>query len=387
MTNMCELFSISLKLIILFRQRLSEVENLNVADQREFLNLWYEAIKSQDLEEADNWKKRFDSRSGLFTDPELGKLYDLLQLRYHLLRQDYGRAEESLRQLRPEAVQAHWLNYYYHFFKGIYHYDRLQYDQAIDHYKKANFFTEQLTPDESAEFYYKLAAAYHRNYEITRSIKCAETALDIFRQKSHHKRVTACEILLGINNKDIAQYKEAERHYHNALIAVEKSGDRLLKIMVYHNYGVLSSNQGDPKASLSFLKKAKRLIEPWENRMKVQSLYLLANNYYQSNERDIARRKLHFAIMIAEQSRYPDYIHHCTMLKSKYERPDQFEAVYRQGISFFSERGRWDNVTRYSEELAAYYREKGFHEMAGEFYELAALSRNKLKKERVFSHG
>lgn len=370
-----------------FGKRLLEVENLKVADQREFLNLWYEAIKSQDLEEARNWKKRFDSRSELFTDPELKKFFKLLVLRYHLMREDYEEAEAAHNRLKPEREKGHWLNYYYHFFKGIYYYDQLQYDQAIEHYTQANLFTADISPEETAEFYYKLASAYHRNYEITRSIKCAEISLDIFRQRFHHKRMAACEILLGINNKDIEQYKEAERHYHNALLSVEKSADRLLKIIVYHNYGVLSSNQNDAKTALSFLMKARKLIEPWENRMKVQSLYLIAKNYFKIDRTDIALRKLHFALMISEHGGYPDYFHHCTMLYAKYEEPDRFESAYREGISFFNDRERWDNVIGYSEELAAYYREKGFHELSGEYYELAALARNKLKKERVLSHG
>lgn len=359
---------------------------MKVEDQREVLETWYEAIRSQDLDEANNWKKRFDARSGLFTEPAEKKFFALLNLRYYLMREDYNSAEEMLANLHPEEEKYNLLNYYYYFFKGIYHYDQQEYQKAIEHYAKAKLFTSDIKYEEAAEFYYKFASAYQRNYEITQSSKCAEKALDIFRLKNNHKRIVACENLLGINNKDIGQFKEAELHYHNALISADKSRDRFLKLMTLHNYGVLASIQNDPENALKLLSRAKKLIEPWENRFKVQNLYLIAKNHFKMDQFDLAIHKVKFALMVSEQSDFPDFYHHCKMLQAKYKDTDYFVEGYKKGIAFFYDHKRWDYVNEYGEELATYFRKEGFHEQCGEYYGLSSLARNKIKEERGTPH-
>lgn len=356
---------------------------MKTEEQQELLEHWYKAIKSLDTAEANNWKKRFDSREDLFTSHEQRKFHELLSLRYHLMNEDYRKAAQMLETLRPEPEEMHWLNYFYHFFKGQYFFGYKNYLESIDHLLKAKVFASNLETEELAEFYYKLAFSYYKNYEITQSIKYAEKALDLFRSKVNFKRIANCENLLGMNNSDIEQYKEAELHFHNALVSSEKSEDRLTKFMVLQNYGKLSTKQYKTKTALSLLTRAKKLIHPWENRIKVQNLFLISKNLFRNDHKDIARRKLSFALIIAEQNEYIDYFHHCNMLMAKYVNTELFEDTYQQGISFFYENKLWVYVIEYSEDLASHYRDHDLHEHSGQYYHLAVLAKNKFKEKRA----
>lgn len=62
-----------------------------------------------------------------------------------------------------------------------------------------------------------------------------------------------CENLLGLNNHDIQQYKESEQHYQNALIYVEKVQNKLLRIRILHNLGLLHSKNNNQIAALDYL--------------------------------------------------------------------------------------------------------------------------------------
>lgn len=360
---------------------------MRIEEQQELLELWYDAMRKQDRDEADNWKKRFDSRLDLFTGAEQKRFYQLLLFRYYLMCKDLRKAEEILKSTGPLAEDDHHvLNYYYYFFLGIYQYDRQEYMAAIESYLKAKLLVYETSQDETAEFFYKLAAAYHRSYQISLSIKFAEKALDLFRKSGNYRRIAGCENLLGVNNIDIKQYKEAERHLHHALISVEKTTNRYLKMMILHNFGYLCSRQNAPETALNLLTKAKKLIEPWENRMKVRNLYLLAKNYFRTNNRSKARMKLSFALAISEKSGFTDYYYHCILLQAKHEKPDDCHEIYRQAISYFYENERWDFVVEYCEDLADHYRGQQLHEKSSDYYHLAKQARNKMEQERAFSN-
>ncbi|HEX6923656.1 MAG TPA: tetratricopeptide repeat protein [Bacillales bacterium] len=357
---------------------------MKIEDQRELLGRWYGAIKNQDREEVSNWRKRFESRSDMFADPELQKFYELLSARYYLLDRDFAKADSALEMTGPvKEDKWHWLNYYYYFFKGISLYDQGQYQAAIENYMKAKPIVTDISLEEMGEFYFELACVYHRNYEITLSVKYADKALEIFKRKSNFRRIITCENVLGINNKDFGQYKEAERHYHEALLHLQKYNDSYLKMLVLNNFGSMCSEQNDPKAAINFLRKASPLIEPWDNGMKSRNIYLLAKNYFKTGQIQDAHLKLDFGLKMSEQVGNYEYLYRFNLLKAKFVEPEHFEYVYKEGISFFHDHKWWDYVATYSLELANYYRKSGLHQNSNDYYHMAEMARNNFKKERA----
>ncbi|HEU5139325.1 MAG TPA: hypothetical protein VFT51_05080, partial [Bacillales bacterium] len=247
---------------------------MEVQEQKERLDRWYWAMKYEDKEDADLQKQNIDAKIEEFRDPEMKKLYELLVIRYHLMYKDFEKSVSAFAETGPVEDEGHWLNYFYYFFRGIYHYDRKEYRAAIDNYMRAKPLALETTMIELAELYYKLASAHQRTYETALSIEYTKKALKIFKERSHYRRVASCQSLLGINFKDIDQYNEAERSYHDALIYAAKADNDLLKMRILHNFGVLYTDQNDPKTAISYLKKVEQRLNEQDEHLKVQNLYL-----------------------------------------------------------------------------------------------------------------
>lgn len=362
---------------------------MEVQEQRQLLDRWYGYMKNQQQEQADTQKQEIEDQSGDFTDPDLKRLYELFKVRYYLM---YDDLENSAKCLADTGLvqddKYHWLNYYYYFFRGIYHYTRQEYKTAIEWYTKARLFIADIPIEETAELFYKLAAACNRSYQISLSIQHAERALEIFKEHSHFKRISGCESLLGLNNYDIDQYKEAEQHYQEALIYVEKADDSLLKLRILHNLGYLYSEKNEPKKALDYLNQVKQLLETEielikDNYLKTQNSFLLCRSYFETDQPEKAKEALERGLALSKDEGYEDYEFHLNLLKTKFMEPSHFEEVYSEGITFFKEHDFWEYVIEYSEELASYLRGTGNHEKAVEYFSLAVDARNKMKKERA----
>ncbi|HEX6922262.1 MAG TPA: tetratricopeptide repeat protein [Bacillales bacterium] len=360
---------------------------MEIEHQRELLRRWYELMKDQDREKAVERKEKIDSAYLYQLDPELKQLYDLFMVRYHLMCEDLDKATSSLAEVGPvEVDDRHWLNYYYYFFRGIYHYDRQEYKTAIENYLRAERLVYETSLAEIGEFYYKLASAYHRAYKISQSIKYTEKALKIFKKQSYYKRIADCELLLGVNNKDIEQYKEAERHYHDALIHATKTGNDSSIMAIYVNFGVLYSEQNDPQSAISYLLKAERIIGLNESQTKIRIIYLLAKNYFRTDKIEDAREKLKAGLSNSNIYENLVFYHRFRLLNAKFLEPAHFEKSYEEGISFYNDHERWGLVIDYSEELAAYYRGTGNYEKACKYYDLAISAKNKIGKGRALQY-
>lgn len=360
---------------------------MEVKEQRECLDRWYGYMKNQQHDNADTRKRKIETQANDFTDPDIRKLYKLLNVRYYLLHTDMEKATTALAETGTvEDDKYHWLNYYYYFFRGIYHYERHEYSMAIDYYMKAKLFISDIPFEETAELYYKMASAYNRTYEISVSIRYTEKALTTFKGHFCFKRIADCENLLGLNNHDIHQYNEAEKHYHDALIYAEKADDTILKKRILHNLGLLYTEQNDPKRALEYLHQVYETLPLFDKYLKCQNLYLLARNYFKTDKIDKARHMLNIGLDLSTSCGYMDFYYQFALLKTKFFEPFFFVKSYKEGISYFVEHELWEYVIEYSEELATYLRGVGDHEDSLTYFQLAVDAKNTMKKERVFVH-
>ncbi|HEX7063560.1 MAG TPA: hypothetical protein VF199_00700 [Bacillales bacterium] len=359
---------------------------MEVKEQKERLDRWYWAMKYEGKEDADLQKRNIDARLEEFSNPEMKSLYELLVIRYHLMYKDFENAASAFAETGPVEDENHWLNYFYYFFRGIYHYDRKEYRAAIDNYMKAKPLALEITMIELAELYYKLASAYLRTYETALSIEFTKKALEIFKERSHYIRMADCNNLIGINLKDIKQYKEAEHFYHDAVIHATKADDEPLKMRIFHNFGVLYTEQNDPKTAISYLQKVNQCLDKQDEHLKVQNLYLLARNYFKTDQVEKARNHLSEGIILSSGHEDQEYYYHCKLLEAKFLKPDRFESVYIEGIAYYQNHELWEFVYEYGQELASYYRGSEFYQVACEYYDLAINARNNIEKERALSH-
>lgn len=360
---------------------------MEVDKLQEWLNLWYWSMKYEDKRKAEAHKSKIDSALEAFTEPRLRKWYQLLTARYHLANKDLAAAASVLAETEPiDEEEPSPLGYYYFFFRGIYHYDQGHYRTAIEMYLRALPAAEKMAKIEKAEFYYKLATAYHRTYQIALSAEFLKKALKIFKQHSFYQRAAHCENVLGLNYHDTKQFKEAQYHYHNALIYAEKAADQYVKMLTLHNFGLLHSDQNEPKAAINHLLQARSLIDSRDQRLNAQNLYLLAKNYFRNGQTANAREMINRGLEASEEMKDKEFYYRCSLLKAKFVEPAFFEKTYREGIAFYFDRELWERVIEYSEELAIYYQGTELFEEACRYYDLAIIARNKIEERRALSY-
>lgn len=347
--------------------------------QEERLKDWYKAMKNWDKEEAALHKTAFETDEELKNKPEIHKLSRLLTARFHLMNQDLDLAASALAESVPEVDEDDRVTYFYHFFHGIYEYQRRNYTEAIDHYLKAEpIIKTKNNQEELAEFSYKLASAYHRTYHVVLSIEYAKQALRIFRTHSHYVRMAHCENLIALNYQEIKHYKETERHLRGAWLYAARIRDEEVKRMVLHNFGYFYSQQNDPKTALVYLMQAYELIGSDADLLKIQNLYLSAENYFKMDQKVKAASVLNEAHILARDFEHKGYVLRCDMLRAKYTEPSSFEKTYKTGIRYFHEKERWEIVNDASKELAAFYQKKSRYQEACFYYDLSITARDKI---------
>jgi tetratricopeptide (TPR) repeat protein len=356
------------------------VEEKNLIER---LDQWYTFLREQEKEKAIELKDEIDPLVTEASDPVLKNTYDLLHVRFYLLVNDLDRAGESLEKLNSFEEQSdNRLNYFYHFFNGMFLYDSKRYRDSINSYLKAEPYLNQLDDRlETAMFKYELAAAYHRANYITLSIDNASEALRLFKDEYHYRKSADCENVLGINFKYIGQYEQAEVHYHNALIYTEKFDDLEVKNAVYKNLGVLYGDQNLSEAAVTYLQKAYNLTSFEKLDRLPSNIFLLAREHFKLGQFDQACRWLEEGLNLCIENQIEEYIHHLKLLQAKYKEEPNFEAIYKQGIDYFKNQELWEYVIEYAEELGTYYRDKGLHKEASSYYYLAIQARKTIERE------
>ncbi|HET7658563.1 MAG TPA: tetratricopeptide repeat protein [Bacillales bacterium] len=356
---------------------------MEVSEQKEWLDRWYRYMKNQQLDNAKTRKEKIEAHLDEFTDPDLRKLYKLLMIRYHVMFLDLESAAKMITETGPdEENKYHWLNYYYFFFRGFYHLECREYKTAVTYFTRAKLFISDIEVEETAELYYKLAVAYFRTFQISRSIKYSNKALIIYEEKSYFKRIADCENTLGMNNLFIGQYKEALNHYNNALKSVEKTNDKILKMIILHNLGNLYTELNKPINALNYLNQA---IKGLPLNSKCQTFYLITKNYFKVNQSELALKYLQRGLELADQHQYFDYKYHFSLLRAKYLDQELYDSVSKKAIDYFKANESWDYVIEYSEDLATHLRSIGNHKEAMNYFHLAVITKNQIKRERVIT--
>ncbi|HEU5139701.1 MAG TPA: hypothetical protein VFT51_06985, partial [Bacillales bacterium] len=117
-----------------------------------------------------------------------------------------------------------------------------------------------------------------------------------------------------------------------------------------------------------------------------QNLYLLARNYFKTDQIETARNYLSEGIILSSGHEDQEYYYHCKLLEAKFLKPDRFEHIYMEGINYYHEQERWRLIIEYCEELAAYYRGTEQYKKACDYFDLAIIAKYNMEKERAIAH-
>ncbi|HET7629609.1 MAG TPA: hypothetical protein VFK44_14650 [Bacillales bacterium] len=356
-------------------------------DRKAALLDWYRTIKEDNFEAAEKMKQTMDAGESEVTDPEMKTLYKLMVARYHLLYKDLEKFASVIAEVDPDVEnEQHWLNYYYYFFRGIYHFERNEYRTALELYNNARALVFEQGIEEIAQFYYKLSTVYHRLHRITLSNQYAEKALKIFKDKQNYNMMADCHNVLGLNNLFAMQYHDSERHFQDALICVEKKPGNTFKNYILHNTGFLYFDQKYFETALKYLNMVDNTHQIHDKYFYVQNLFLRTECYFCTDQITKAESLLNTVLDECVRNDNTLYFHRCEMLKSKFMQPAKFVDSYKEGIDYFLSNEIWSIVIPYCEELANYLGGIERFKEACFYYRKAIEARLQIEKERVLGN-
>lgn len=347
------------------------------------LNDWYQAMLQQQVPKATNLKQEIEDKLSIIKEDEnLLLYYSLLNFRYKVLTDGLSITKDSFNEINSFDVPADsFLSYYYHFFKAIHATLTTNYNEASEHYEKAEKLLNAISDDlERAEFYYRFCIFLYHFYQPIESIQYATKSKEIFvNNEGYEVRVGLCENMLGASCVYLKQFAQAEEKYNSAIDTFRKFDEKELVLSVRNNLGWLYASQ-----NLSTL-AIRHLSEVTEKKPShFKALFLQAREHHKLGEINIAEELITKGLSICIELNNEEYIYHFKILKAVNNNvsADELEKIILEGIIYFDKETLYNYTQEYSEKLAIKFYEVENHAKASKYFHMGLQA-----KEKTFEKG
>ncbi|WP_243522385.1 Rap family tetratricopeptide repeat protein [Bacillus pseudomycoides] len=349
------------------------------------LNDWYVEIRSRNITKAHRMKEQIDSiiqelkeeeRESL-EDKNLLLYYSLLDFRYSYLIDNVSLSQESFDKIESFKIpKDEFLSYYYHFFKAIHKSVTGRYNEASEHFDKAEEFLKKI-PDELevAEFYYKLGSFYYDRYQGLLAIKCVSKAKEIYRKFNGCEiNIAFCENLLGLDCTHLKEWELAEEHFATAMNQFQKIDEEYYILMVRHNFGLLYASQNLSTLAIRYLSE---VVEKKPKHYK--AILIKAKEHFKLKEHEIARDLIEKGLQICNKLKHEEYQHRFMILEAlNGDVPaEKLEEVVLAGVKYFEREELYTYMQDSMEELAIKFYQEDNHFNASKYFYLSTQARKK----------
>ena len=362
-----------------------EKENLAKLDLE--LDNWYSSMLSiPTISDLNSTKEILEMKMAEINEPSVNLKFDLFLFCFFTMSDKLSEAEEIRQRLHTfKNFLSPKLLYYYELINGIYHCNIAQMEEGTRSLYKA----EQLLPtvrhseEEEAELYYQISRMETLLYHIPKSINYANRALDLYNRAYNMKRLADCQTLLGICNRRIFNFADAEYHYEQALKFVTILGNDQRKAILYHNLAFCHRSQNHFDTAIDLLQKSLEL--KLHNKATTSSLIytiaVLAETYFALKNYDQTKKYVDQGLALVPHTEDSlDYLRLKVVELKISGVPDSiYETFLRQKVvPALIKRNMWDRVAEYAEELGSYYFENGQYKLSSLYYRQANDSRKKV---------
>ncbi|WP_261134166.1 helix-turn-helix domain-containing protein [Bacillus sp. Marseille-Q3570] len=348
------------------------------------LNEWNYLIILRKYEEAEELHSKIKKYLPFIEDPLLLSRYDLFLIRFYLIKNNLDEAKPLIKKISKlqETYQDPSINFYYYFIKGFYYYYVKEYSEAIIHFEKAEGNLQQtpLNQVEVGVFYYSIALSHSYLFHSTSVMTYAYKALEIFDREYNFSRSSDCQILLGIANRRIKSYSQAEYHFNQALKFAESFNDNRSLGMIYHNIGFVYSNKGQPETAIQYYMKSLSIKDKYDNSNVYITYYLVAKEHLNLDELELSKQWLDKVKKQLKVKNNEEYDIHAKILEYRLEDDfnKEFEVYLKKvAIPYFQNKNIFEHVSEYSSLLADYYYNNSQYKSASEYYKLALITNKK----------
>ncbi|WP_342503175.1 Rap family tetratricopeptide repeat protein [Bacillus sp. FSL K6-1000] len=346
------------------------------------INKWYELIRRFDSEQAEQLKQEIrTSLDSMEEDQNLLLYFSLMEFRHEVML-DYlkplkeGKLRANFSELSKEIDehQTHvtgMLEYYYHFFRGMYEFGRREYIAAISSYQKAEHKLSFVSDDiERAEFHFKMSEIYYHMKQTHISMHHAKLALDVYVQHELYAlRTIQCQFIVAGNYDDMRRHEKALPHLERALARSREFQNVRFIASSLFNMGNSYYRMGDLGRALELMKESISLFDQNQSdhlRRSIDPLYTAAQILYKQGKHEEALHYREECMKRAEALQDDIHIQKTIFLEALYLRQD---AEHMKQIFHFLESAyAYPDIEELALDTAKYYNEMGDYEKSSIFY-------------------
>ncbi|MEK4418778.1 hypothetical protein [Bacillus sp. FSL K6-0268] len=322
------------------------------------LEKWYSLIRKQHVKEAKKYYTSINASFSKTTSP-IATLYLLFRYRYLILLEDYQNdLELNISQFDSDFK----LNYYYHFFKFIHRTNTGDYQQAQYYFDNAKELLKYIDDEcEIAEFNYRASLYYYYLDDPILAIHHSNSSLNLFSQYNEYEiKIAACENTLGMSYTTLEKWQLAEEYLLSSLNTFKNHNLQQCVLKVTYNLGLLYSEQNRPNLAIE------HLLNSFENEKDYKTMFLLAREYYKSNNHTQALFLLQKGLPFCDKL----YTQHYNILMAFIENKplEELEDIITTAIEYLEPHRLWKDIQFYSDELAIRYLNQKNPEKSNEFF-------------------
>ncbi|KXZ15285.1 aspartate phosphatase [Bacillus nakamurai] len=356
------------------------------------INEWYRMIRQFSVPDAEILKAEVEQEiNQMEEDQDLLLYYSLMCLRHNLMleylepktmneeRSNNSYLLEKIEGSRSELKGL--LEYYFHFFRGMYEFEKYEYLKAITFYKQAEKKLSLVADEiERAEFHYKVAEVYYHMKQTHMSMHHIIQAIESYRaHETYTVREIQCSFVIGLNYLDMEYPEKAIPHFEKALENAKKGDIYRLQGVSLYNIGLSFFVSDDfEKASKYFAQSLAIYEEKYENSNRLlDPLIMLTKTKFKLKDNEatsLCERGLMLSRKLNDEILYSEF----RFLKTLYTQDSITEL--ENILKYLEEKMMLPDMEDLATDAAKYYKENEDHKAAGVFYEKVLYAQKQIQR-------
>ncbi|KDN91167.1 tetratricopeptide repeat protein (plasmid) [Bacillus velezensis] len=364
------------------------------------INHWYVVIKQGNVHKAKELKKKVESEfANMEKNEDIAVYIQLLELRHQLMlsylepdsvdsiEDAYKYVERSKRNIAPEYL-TDIIEFYYHFFFGMYHFRTKDLVVALTYYREAEKYLDLINDkDETnkAEFYFKVSEVYYYMKETHFSMNYAQRAYSIFKEQkdndgnlTYGKQMVQCQFVISGNWLDKMCYEEALHHATKAYEDAKKIKENHLIGSAHFNIGICYNQLEELDKAEYHFQRSYDIHRQRSHIYESKAIFNLAYVKAKKNELKETEALYNEGLLVAKRHNNKEIIEKLKLIKGLYLSYDL--NVVREAFKFFDDKNMYADMEEYAVAVAELLNNKKEVNDAVEFYRTAIEARRQIQR-------
>jgi HTH-type transcriptional regulator, quorum sensing regulator NprR len=344
--------------------------------------LYKEGLKRKNRQELK--EKVIDFRNDIyFNNQDLFFRYYLYLFRIYFIAYD-----GSIARLTPiKDILDKWSHLFgpkelfiYNVNMGLYYHVNGHYQQSYGYLKQSTKIVNQITIEdwEMADYYYVLSMSSLVNNRTESAARYSKLALDIYKDQFLLDRIIESYLILSTTYKRKLDYNEAEKILNTALELIDLHDLSEYKGIVIHNFGELSSKQGDPKLAISYFLESLKCDKSIRGYIITQ--FSIIEEYSKLKDSENVIKWCQKGIETLKTHHYKsDFTYHFSIYHTLHSHNKDTPKIISDAIQYFEDKKDYRFIHKYSILLADYYTRQKKYKNASLYYQKANHGLYKIK--------